>query len=272
MRNRIIVAAICVPLLFIIVFFLPPYIFVGMVSLICAICAYELLHSIGSKRNDRVVIYSVFSAALIPVGAFFDVAETVFLAVLLVLMFLLFAEAIAVFKKTKSITLSQVLIALLGGALIPLMLSSLVFLRNMPEGHLLTLLPVISAFITDGGAYFTGVFLGKRKAFPLISPKKTVEGCVGGLVVGTLALVAYGAILVFSTTYYIHFWALIICGFIGAVFTELGDLAFSLIKREYDVKDYGRILPGHGGILDRFDSMVFAAPAIYLLVTVIPVF
>ena len=272
MRNRIIVAAIFVPLLFIVVFFLPPYIFVGVVSLICAISAYELLHSIGSKRNDRVTIYAVFSAALIPIGAYFDITEKVFLAVLLILMFLVFAEAIFVFKKTKPITLAQILIALLGGALIPLMMSTLVLMRNMPEGRLIALLPVISAFITDGGAYFTGIFLGKHKAFPHISPKKTVEGCIGGLAIGALAMVVYGVVLVFSTLHYIYFWALIIYGVVGALFTELGDLAFSLIKREYDVKDYGRILPGHGGILDRFDSMVFAAPAIYLLVTVIPAF
>ena len=140
----------------------------------------------------------------------------------------------------------------------------------MPEGRLLVLLPVISAFVTDAGAYFVGVFLGKRRAFPLVSPKKTVEGCIGGLAVGAAAMVIYGVILIFTTFHDVVFWALILYGIIGGVFTELGDLAFSLIKREYNVKDYGRLLPGHGGILDRFDSMVFAAPAIYLLVSVIP--
>jgi len=269
-KNRIIVAAVCVPLLFVVVFFLPPYIFAGVVSLISAISAYELIFSIGTKRNDRITIYSVVSAALIPVGAYFNITEHVFLAVLLILMFLLFTEAILVFKKIKPLTLEHLLIGIFGGLIIPLMLSTLVSIRNQPEGRLIVLIPVISAFITDGGAYFTGVFLGKHKAFPRVSPNKTVEGCIGGLVAGTLALVAYGVILVYSTPLSIRLWALFLYGLFGAVFTELGDLAFSLIKREYEIKDYGRLLPGHGGILDRFDSMVFTAPVIYLLVAILP--
>ena len=160
--------------------------------------------------------------------------------------------------------------ALFAGTLVPLMLSSLVSLKIMPDGRLLVLLPIISAFVTDAGAYFTGKFVGKRKAFPHISPKKTVEGCIGGLAVGVASMPIYGAILILTTYHGIVFWALIIYGLAGGVLTELGDLAFSLIKREYNIKDYGRLLPGHGGILDRFDSMVFTAPAIYLLAAVIP--
>ena len=269
MKERIIVAAICLPFLFIILFFLPSFVFAALVALICAISAYELQTSVGGG-NTRICIYTAFSAALIPIGAYFDVGDLVFQAVFLVLMSILFVEAIIVFKSKRQIGLSKILIALFGGALIPLMLSSLVSLKSMPEGRLIVLLPVISAFLTDAGAYFTGVFLGKRKAFPLISPKKTVEGCIGGLLVGIVSMVIYGVVLVFTTYHVVVFWALMLYGLIGGVLTELGDLAFSLIKREYNVKDYGRILPGHGGMLDRFDSMVFAAPAMYLLMTVIP--
>jgi len=198
MKNRLIVAGIFVPLMFIVLFFLPPYILTGVVSIISAICAYELLHAIGGKENDRVRIYATFSAALIPIGAYFGLTSLVFPAVFLVLMCFLFMEAVFVFKTIKQIKFSQILIALFGGALIPLMLSSLIDLKLMPEGRLLVLLPVISAFLTDGGAYFTGMAVGKKKAFPLISPKKTVEGCIGGLVTGTLAILVYGVILVFT--------------------------------------------------------------------------
>jgi len=270
MKNRIIVAVICVPVFFIVLFYLPPYILTALVSLICAISAYELLHTVVAKGNERATIYAVFSAAIIPVGAYFDLSALVFPAVLLVLMSFMFFEAITVFRKKRPIPFTQILITLFGGAIIPYMLSSLVSLKNMPEGQLFVLLPVISAFITDAGAYFSGVLLGRRKAFPLVSPKKTVEGCVGGLIIGTLAVTVYGMVLVFTTMHEVRVWAFILLGFIGALMTELGDLAFSLVKREYEIKDYGRLLPGHGGMLDRFDSMVFTAPAMYLLMSVVP--
>ena len=270
MKNRILVACIYVPILFIVMFFLPAYIFTGVVALICAVSAYELHHAMGGKKNDRIVIYTVFSSVLIPVGAYFEITAHVFMAAALALMCLMFSETIAAFGTIRKISFTRVLAAIFGGAIIPLMLSGLVSLKNMPEGRLMVLLPVISAFVTDGGAYFVGVFLGKRKAFPRVSPKKTVEGCVGGLVVGTAGMLIYGVILVMTTFHGVVFWALILYGVVGAALTELGDLAFSLIKRELEIKDFGRLLGGHGGMLDRFDSMVFTAPAMYLLLQVIP--
>ena len=251
-------------------FYLPPYVFAGVVAIICAISAYELQNAIGGKDNDRIRIYATFSAALIPIGAYFGHTMLVFPAVLLVLMCLLFLEAIFTFKTIRQIKFSQILLTIFGGTLVPLMLSSLIDLRLMPEGRLLVLLPVISAFITDAGAYFTGMAIGKKKVFPNVSPKKTVEGCIGGLVAGTVAIIVYGVVLYATTLHWIVFWALPLYGIIGSLITQLGDLAFSLIKREFDVKDYGRLIPGHGGMLDRFDSMIFAAPAMYLLASVVP--
>jgi len=269
-KTRILAAVILVPLIFIVLFFLPPYVLAVVVSLICAISAYELLHAIGGKQNERVRLYAVFSAVIIPIGAYFDITYIVFPAVFLVLMSLIFLEAIIGFKTIRKISFAQILTTLFAGTLIPLMLSSLIDLKQMPGGHLLVLLPIISAFVTDAGAYFTGLAMGKKKVFPHVSPKKTVEGCIGGLAIGTLAILIFGVIIVFTTLNIVVFWALIIYGIIGSVLSQLGDLAFSLVKREFDIKDYGRLIPGHGGMLDRFDSMIFAAPAMYLLVTLIP--
>ena len=274
MKERIIVAAVCLPVLFIILFFLPSYVFAALVAIICAISAYELQTAIGAKGNERISIYAAFSATLIPIGAYFEtyfgIKALVFIAVFLVLMSLMFLEAIIVFRTKRQTSFTQILVTLFSGTLIPLMLSTLVSLKSMPEGRLLVLLPVISAFLTDAGAYFGGVLFGKHRAFPFVSPKKTIEGYIGGLIVGTASMALYGVILLYTSLHGIVFWALILYGIIGAVFTELGDLAFSFIKREYNIKDYGHLLPGHGGMLDRFDSMVFTAPAIYLLMSVIP--
>ena len=272
MKSRLIVAAVFIPVLVIIMLFLPDYVFAVVVAVICAISAYEFQHATGNKGNDRISIYSSFAAALVPAGVYFGHGMLAFTAVVLVMMCLLFFEAIKAYGKKKQITPGQVIMTLFGSTLIPYMLSTLIILRNMPEGRLFVLLPVISAFITDAGAYFTGVFIGKTKAFPHISPGKTIEGYIGGLAVGTAALLFYGAVVIMTTYYDVRFAALALCGILGAAATQLGDLAFSLIKREYEIKDYGRLLPGHGGMLDRFDSMVFAAPLFYILVSVMPAF
>lgn len=269
MKIRIITAVIFVPLVFIVMFFLPSYVLAGVVSLICAISAYELLHAIGGTQNKRVYIYAIVAAVIIPIGAYFELLDFIFPAVLLILMSLMFMEGIIAFGTVRKVSFAQILITLFVGAIMPLMLSTLVNLKMMPGGHLFVLIPVIVAFLTDAGAYFTGMAIGKKKAFPLVSPKKTVEGCIGGLVVGILSLLIYGIIIVSTSLNEVSFWILILYGTIGAVFSQLGDLAFSIIKREFQIKDYGQLIPGHGGMLDRFDSMVFAAPALYLLVTVI---
>ena len=270
MKDRLLVALVFVPLLFIIMFFLPPYAIAAVIAVICAICAYELSGAIGNHEHMRITIYTVISAALIPVGVYFNLGKLVFTAIILVLMCAVFIEAIILFNKEKRITFEHIMTTLFGGALIPFLMSGLVSLKNFREGNIFVMLPVISAFITDAGSYFVGFIFGRHKAFPRISPKKTVEGYIGGFVIGTAAMIFYGIVLVNLTQHEIRFWALMLYGVIGAALTELGDLMFSLIKREFDVKDYGRLLPGHGGMLDRFDSMVLTAPAIYLMVSFFP--
>jgi len=270
LKTRIIVAAVFLPLIFVVLFFLPPYVLAAIMSMVCAISAYELLRAIWGGGCLRVRIYAAFSASLVPIGVYFEILTLIFPVVFFVLMSLMFVESILAFGSEGQIAFSQVLITLFGGTLIPLLLSSLVGLRLLPQGHLLVLLPVISAFITDAGAYFTGKFLGKRKAFPLVSPNKTVEGCIGGLVIGSVAVMVFGVVVFNTTSHDVRFWALALYGVTGAVVTQLGDLAFSLIKREFNVKDYGRLIPGHGGMLDRFDSMCFTAPVMFMLMSVIP--
>ena len=274
MRKRIIVAVALLPLAFVILFYLPPYVLAASLSIICALAAFELIHAAaGVKGNLRICIFALAVAALIPIGEYFNLNALIITTAMLTLMSLAFIEAIAGFKNNgePSLTFTQILFILFGSLLIPYLLSTILILRLTYAGRLLVLLPVISAFVTDAGAYFVGSFLGKHKAFPLVSPKKTVEGCIGGIVFGTAAIVLCGVVIeCFATQYFVNYWALLLYGGLGSVMSVLGDFAFSLIKRELDIKDFGRLLPEHGGALDRFDSMIFTAPTIYLLVIALP--
>lgn len=127
------------------------------------------------------------------------------------------------------------------------------------------LLPCIIAWATDTGAYFTGYFFGKHKLAPQMSPKKTIEGAIGGIIIAVLATVAYG-IIIYGNFYTIGMIKYAIVGGAGSVVAQIGDLAASCIKRDFDKKDYGALLPGHGGLMDRFDSVLFVAPYVLFMI------
>ena len=128
------------------------------------------------------------------------------------------------------------------------------------------ILIVVVPWVSDSAAYFVGNAIGKRKLCPVISPKKTVEGAVGGVICGTLAPLLLG--LIFRWIYgdvTITYWILPIIGLLNSVISIFGDLLFSLIKRSCGIKDYGTIMPGHGGLLDRFDSVILCTPVIFII-------
>lgn len=123
------------------------------------------------------------------------------------------------------------------------------------------ILALVIVWVTDSGAYFTGRKFGKRKLWPEISPNKTVEGFIGGIVLAVIGAVIMQLITPFDVS-----WAMLLfVVIVSSIFGQMGDLVESAIKRHYDVKDSGTILPGHGGILDRFDSLLFVLPLLNLL-------
>ena len=134
------------------------------------------------------------------------------------------------------------------------------------------LLAVLLAFVTDAGAYFAGVFLGKHRGITKVSPNKSLEGYIGGFIVGALFAVLYGVVIGSLEHLTANYLPLALCGLFGALATEVGDLAFSFVKRQYGVKDFGRLLPGHGGMLDRFDSMIFCGPVVLVIIQCLPAF
>ena len=129
-------------------------------------------------------------------------------------------------------------------------------------------------WFADGGAYFGGSFLGKHKLCPKISPKKTVEGAVAGVIAGTFIPLIEGVIFTqffFHGEVSVNYISFAVIGLLGSVISILGDLSFSLIKRSCGIKDYGSLIPGHGGMLDRFDSVIFTAPLIMIIDMVLPI-
>ena len=151
---------------------------------------------------------------------------------------------------------------------VPVMLAFIGMTRALPEiGMKVVWMIWISAWGSDTFAYCVGMLtaktIGNHKAFPVLSPKKSIEGCIGGVVGAALLGVLFGHYIMGSD--YGSIMMGVICG-IGSIIAQCGDLAASAIKRNYNIKDYGKCIPGHGGILDRFDSIIFTAPCIYFLI------
>lgn len=273
MVTRIIVAVVLAPLFFVVLFFLPPICLAILMSAICAVASFELLRATKVAHHNGMYVYTALAAALIPGGCFYwGYGSWYIRAIALFLMVTLFLLAIKLYGTDRAIGSEQIMICLFGGLIIPLFLSALVELKDMEHGKYLVLLPVICAFLTDAGAYFAGVFLGKHRGITMVSPKKSLEGYIGGILSGAVFLLLYGVILHQFAHLDVSLPIMALYGLLGSAITELGDLSFSLIKRQYGIKDYGNLLPGHGGMLDRFDSMTFAAPLLLLLVELLPAF
>ena len=151
-----------------------------------------------------------------------------------------------------------IVMVMFAGFVLPMLFTSLIRIAMMSHGSYLLLMVFIVAFASDSCAYFAGMFLGKHKLAPRLSPKKTIEGSIGGTL-GTMLVSGLFGYFVMPEIM-IH---CMIMGALGAVFSQFGDLTASIFKRKMGIKDYGHLIPGHGGILDRFDSVLFTAPLIY---------
>ena len=148
----------------------------------------------------------------------------------------------------------------------PVMLSFVFLTRQLENGIYLVWMIFISSWISDTCAYLVGVMIGKHKLAPVLSPKKSIEGAVGGVAGAALVGALFGAYL--DNVLLLENFAVIlaIVGGVGSVISQVGDLAASAIKRNHEIKDYGKLIPGHGGIMDRFDSVIFTAPITYFLI------
>jgi len=183
------------------------------------------------------------------------------LYVYIILLFLLYM------MKSNSLKLSDISKMFFITVYVCFFIGHIVFIRKMPYGQYLICIVFLSAFLTDTFAFLAGKFLGKHKLCPEISPKKTIEGAIGGVIGSAIGVLLYGVILQFVFHFQVNYILLAFLGVFSSVMAQFGDLAASVIKRQYSVKDYGHIMPGHGGVMDRFDSVIFTAPFIYFFVS-----
>lgn len=269
MKTRIISGVALVILGLILLLVLPTWVTAVVVGLGVAVAAYELLFQTGLMRHPRLVVYAMVSAFGVSIWTWAGRDRAWGLLLLLVLYTALFAELMASHIK---LSLEKVSLCFVAGWVIPYLFGSIVSILCMPKlGRFYILLPILMAVVPDSGAYFAGKFFGKHKLAPVISPKKTIEGAIGGVAAGILGMLLYGLVLWLGFGLKVNFGYAAIYGLVGSLGSILGDLSFSVIKRQTGIKDYGNLIPGHGGVLDRFDSWCVVAPLCEALLLIIPV-
>lgn len=267
MKTRIITAVVLLPLLLAVVLFLPKIFTAILFGAMAAIGAYELLHNTGLVKHKRFAVYGIIMAVFVALWSNMWTVYPLILLGMLAFFCILFGELLLFHKELSFQELAMTLVA--GGG-IPYFLCAVVRIHSLATGRFLILLPFVIAFLSDTGAYFTGRFLGKHKLAPVISPKKTVEGVVGGVLGAIIGVVVYCLILQRYFGFQVNWLCVPIYGLFGSLGAVFGDLCFSVVKRQTGIKDYGNLIPGHGGILDRFDSMIVVAPLTELLILLIP--
>ncbi|ACL74830.1 phosphatidate cytidylyltransferase [Ruminiclostridium cellulolyticum] len=238
-----------------------------VVSIIAAIGLYEFYNSISNTKGIHPIkivgylsIVPLFVLGLQSTGWYnIDLGIMTGISVCLII----FVSMASIVFGHKKYNIVDACATVFGIAYIPFLMSFLIMLRNMDNGNILIWLIFIGAWGTDTLAYTFGRLFGKRKIIPEISPKKTLAGALGGILGCTLLMVIYGIVVNNYFNLDITYFTLILLGLLCGVISQIGDWAASAIKRYVNVKDFGNIMPGHGGVLDRFDSILFVAPVIY---------
>ena len=267
MKVRILAAVVLLPLLLAVVLFLPKFCTAILFGIMCAIGTKELLSGTGLMKQSKLVTYGMIMAFFVAV---WSSVWSVYTLVLLGMFSLFVILAVELLINHREMKFEELALTFLAGYIVPFLLSAVVRIHNWENGRILILLPFVISFMSDTGAYFTGCFLGKHKLAPEISPKKTVEGFVGGILGAVIGLVIYCLVAEKYLHFAVNYYYIPVYGILGSLAAVLGDLCFSVVKRQTGIKDYGNLIPGHGGILDRFDSMIVVAPLVELLMLFIP--
>ena len=238
-----------------------PFIISITTAVISIIAMNEIFSVMNLSKNYPLVFFTLIFISVLPLMGNY-LAWQIALYIYTVLIFCLLITTPDLSLQDAAVTYTMAVIITFG-------FGSLTELRvlGINYGSFYVFLALAIAWTSDTGAYFFGKFLGKNKLCPNVSPKKTIEGFIGGIItcVSCLVIIAYiFNSLVFSQRHTINYFLIVVLALFGSTISTLGDLCFSVVKRKYRVKDFGNLMPGHGGILDRFDSVIFVAP--YVLI------
>lgn len=266
MAKRLVSAAAAILLLFAVLYadsVLNIKIAAYAIAVLAAVALKEMYKPLGITKHKSLCVIGILTM-------FAVIFASEYVGIIVSISIMLFFTT-AVFRHDK-IKFNTICAALFATLYISFGFHYLEIMLKLKCGMGMLFFVLIAAFVTDSGAYFTGRAIGKHKLAPNLSPKKTIEGSVGGIVCSVIAIFIYKYIMQYAYAgTELNTVNIIIDVVIAAVAGEIGDLSASLVKREFKIKDYGKIMPGHGGVLDRFDSILFVAPTVYLLNGILPI-
>jgi len=281
MKTRILSGVFAFAILYIIML-MPPYVMGITVFAASIIALYEFYQCVKKVNFNPIRIVGFFTCIMFLlyltyktflVDSNIELLRNISRVIFQQSMFYLFVYLSIVYLllqmvfHRKSFTLSDIAVTVLGIVYIPFLLSFIFQVRFMENGFEYVWLIFVATFSTDICAYFIGKFFGRNKIIPKISPNKTVEGAIGGAVGSVVFTTLYG--ILYMNGYEglnIEVYHYIALGIISGIISQLGDWSASAIKRNVGIKDFGHIIPGHGGLLDRIDSLLFVAPAVYFYI------
>ena len=251
------------------------YLFPLLIAAIAFVSVWEMLHCLHLDKNYVISVPLYIAALVFPILARVmhgNLTEYVRVAMITALVMAIYLFALVVFQFGK-VESGKIALVFMTGFYIIGANSAVIILRDMEGiGQYLFLIPYIFSWVTDSFAYFCGRAFGKHKLIEAVSPKKTVEGAIGGFVFCAITAVLYGLIVGKCFDVTPNYLVLGLGGMVIGVVSQIGDLVMSAIKREQGVKDYGHILPGHGGLLDRFDSSMAVTVLVLLISMYFPIF
>lgn len=272
MKQRLISAAVALVILAAVFACYQTVVLNIAIGLVSGIAIFELLHATGYVKSKAVLIFSILYSFCTP---FFGMLSNEGAVLITVLYLVLLIGTLLRFHN--EIHFEEIAISFFLSMAVPGALSCVVLLRDQyEESFLYILLCCIAAWISDSCAYFAGRAFGKHKMSPQISPHKTIEGAIGGVV----GCVAFSLLACWLYGLYQHsvgveltftWWLIALLAVVCSLVSIAGDLTASVIKRQRGLKDFGKIMPGHGGVMDRFDSFIFVAPTVYLLLQFFPI-
>ena len=272
MKQRLLVAAVGVPLLILVLVFLPPLATALLVAAIAGAAAYELLHT-ACKRPNELYGLTILYAALTAMMVFsitavkslaIDWPQILYPAAAFLYLMGLFFFAVRTHGTEHAIPFTDVAVCIVAAFLFPAMYGCIALLRSI--GPAFVLMPFVVAFIGDSFSMLGGMAFGHKKFAPNVSPNKTWAGFIAGPIGSALGMVLLCLVYKWVWSMELPIWYFALVGVVANVFGQLGDLSTSLIKREAGIKDYSHIFLTHGGVLDRFDSILFIAPVVYAAV------